>query len=47
MAFENKLAAKGNKDVAVRVAMNAVTHMNLGLGAQLGSEPLELATYQD
>jgi hypothetical protein len=47
MAFENKLVAIVNKDISVGVAMNAVAHMSLGLGAQLGSKPLELVTYKD
>lgn len=47
MTFEHKLVAIVNKDIPVGVAMNAVAHMSLGLGTQLGSKPLELITYQD
>ncbi len=47
MSFENKLVAIVNKDVEVGVAMNAIAHMTIGLGAQLNNEILRLDTYQD
>ena len=45
--FKNKLAAIVNKDIEVGVAMNALAHMSLGLGADLGKETLQLDIYKD
>ncbi len=42
MSFENKLVAIVNKDVEIGVAMNAVAHMTLGLGAQFSTDELRL-----
>lgn len=47
MMFENKLVAIINKDIEVGVAMNAIAHMTIGLGAQLNNELLRLNDYQD
>lgn len=47
MNFENKLVALVNKDIEVGVAMNAIAHMTIGLGAQLNNELLRLNNYQD
>ena len=47
MSFENKLVAIVNKDIEIGVAMNAIAHMTLGLGAHVGKEPLRLDCYQD
>lgn len=47
MTFENKLVAVVNKDIEVGVAMNAIAHMTIGLGAQLNKELLQLNDYQD
>jgi len=47
MTFENKLVAMVNKDIEVGVAMNAIAHMAIGLGAQLNNEVLRLNDYQD
>jgi hypothetical protein len=47
MLFENKLVALINKEIEVGVAMNAIAHMTLGLGASLGKEPIRLDDYQD
>ncbi len=47
MNFENKLVALVNKDIEVGIAMNAVAHMTIGLGAQLNNEILRLNDYQD
>jgi hypothetical protein len=47
MTFENKLVAMVNKDIEVGVAMNAIAHMTIGLGAQLNNELLRLNDYRD
>ncbi len=47
MAFENKLVALINKEIEVGVAMNAIAHMTLGLGAQVEEAMLKLNDYQD
>lgn len=45
--FENKLVAIVNKDIETGVAMNAIAHMTIGLGAQLDNTQLRLDNYQD
>ena len=47
MTFENKLVAMVNKDTEVGVAMNAIAHMTIGLGAQLNNDLLRLNDYRD
>ncbi len=47
MTFENKLVAMVNKDTEIGVAMNAVAHMTIGLGAQLNNDLLRLNDYRD
>ena len=47
MSFENKLVAIVNKKIEVGIAMNAIAHMTVGLGAQLNNEVLRLNNYQD
>jgi hypothetical protein len=47
MTFENKLVAIVNKDIEPGVAMNAIAHMTIGLGAELDKEMLRLNDYQD
>lgn len=47
MSFENKLVALVNKEIDVGVAMNAIAHMTIGLGAQLSQEQLRLNNYKD
>lgn len=47
MTFENKLVAILNKDVEPGVVMNALAHMSIGLGGDIGKELLRLDTYQD
>ncbi|MBA3813206.1 MAG: DUF2000 domain-containing protein [Alphaproteobacteria bacterium] len=47
MSFENKLVALVNKEIETGVAMNAIAHMTIGLGAQLNHELLRLNDYQD
>lgn len=45
--FTNKLVAVLNKNVEPGKAMNALAHMCIGLGAKVGTAPLELVVYQD
>jgi hypothetical protein len=47
MTFENKLVAILNKDVEHGVVMNALGHMCIGMGADIGKELLRLDTYRD
>src|SRR5947207_1246169 len=47
MNFENKLVAVLNKEIEVGVAMNALAHMAIGLGGEVGKESLRLDTYVD
>ena len=47
MSFENKLVAMVNKDIEVGVAMNAIAHMTIGIGAAAGRELLRLDDYKD
>ncbi len=47
MSFENKAVVLVNKEIETGVAMNAIAHMVLGLGAQLDPELLRLNDYQD
>lgn len=46
-SFENKLVAILNKDVEPGILMNALAHMSIGLGADVGKTPLRLDTYED
>lgn len=45
--FQNKLVAIVNKQIEPGVVMNAVAHMCLGFGAQMGSSDLYLMDYQN
>jgi len=45
--FENKLVAVLNKNLEPGVAMNAIAHMTIGMGAALDKEHLRLDNYQD
>lgn len=47
MAFTHKLVAVLNKEIASGVALNALAHMTLGLGAKVGAVPLLLDIYKD
>ena len=45
--FDNKLVAVLNEKLQPGVAMNALAHMSIGIGATIGREPLQLMTYED
>lgn len=45
--FENKLVAVLNKNLEPGVAMNAIAHMTIGMGAAIGAQRLRLDNYQD
>jgi hypothetical protein len=47
MELTHKLVAIINKDLPSGVALNALAHMTVGLGASLGSTALQLDNYQD
>lgn len=47
MTFENKLVAILNKDIEPGVVLNALGHMCIGMGADIGKTPLRLDTYSD
>ncbi len=45
MTFTHKLVAIINKDVEIGVAMNAVAHASLAIGAKIGAEHLHIKSY--
>lgn len=47
MSFEYKLVAILNKELSTGVALNALAHMTIGLGAQFNKEVLRLDDYVD
>lgn len=47
MEISNKLVAILNKDLPTGIAMNALAHMAVGLGANINTENLLLDNYQD
>jgi hypothetical protein len=47
MAFEKKLVAVMNEKIEPGVIMNALAHMCIGFGAEIGKDPLRLTDYID
>ncbi|HVW99485.1 MAG TPA: DUF2000 domain-containing protein [Candidatus Babeliaceae bacterium] len=47
MSFANKLVAVMNEKIEPGVIMNALAHMCIGFGAEIGKEPLRLTNYVD
>lgn len=47
MELSHKLVALVNKDLPIGVAMNALAHATVGLGAEVGAQLLQLDTYVD
>jgi hypothetical protein len=45
--FENKLVAVMNEKVESGIIMNALAHMCIGFGSEIGKEPLRLTSYID
>lgn len=45
--FANKLVAVMNEKIEPGVIMNALAHMCIGFGAEIGKEPLRLTNYID
>ena len=45
--FANKLVAVMNEKIEPGVIMNALAHMCIGFGADIGKEPLRLTSYID
>lgn len=47
ISFENKLVAVMNKSIEPGKVMNALAHLCIGLGANLGKESLNLINFED
>ena len=45
--FENKLVAVMNEKIEPGIIMNALAHMCIGFGSEIGKEPLRLTNYID
>src|ERR1700737_1596499 len=45
--FDNKLVAVMNEKIEPGIIMNALAHMCIGFGAEIGKEPLRLTNYED
>ena len=47
MTFSNKLVAVMNEKIEPGIIMNALAHMCIGFGSEIGKEPLRLTNYID
>ena len=47
ISFSNKLVAVMNEKIEPGVIMNALAHMCIGFGSEIGREPLRLTNYID
>jgi len=47
MQFSNKLVAVMNEKIEPGIIMNALAHMCIGFGSEIGKEPLRLTNYLD
>jgi len=47
MTFENKLVAVLNKDIEPGIVLNALAHMSVGLGGDVGKSSLQVDDYID
>lgn len=45
--FKNKLVAVVNKQIETGIVMNALAHMSLGFGAEMGATELHLMNYEN
>ena len=45
--FHNKLVAVMNEKIEQGIIMNALAHMSIGFGSEIGKEPLRLTNYID
>lgn len=45
--FSNKLVAVMNEKIEPGIIMNALAHMCIGFGSEIGKEPLRLTNYMD
>lgn len=46
-SFSNKLVAVMNEKIEPGIIMNALAHMSIGFGSQIGKDPLRLTNYVD
>jgi len=47
VSFANKLVAVMNEKIEPGIIMNALAHMCIGFGSEIGKEPLRLTNYLD
>jgi hypothetical protein len=47
ISFSNKLVAVMNEKIDPGIIMNALAHMCIGFGSEIGKEPLRLTNYMD
>lgn len=47
VSFSNKLVAVMNEKIELGIIMNALAHMCVGFGSEIGKDPLRLTNYVD